>query len=468
MTTAAVIDVGSNATRLLVVGIDAIGREVTRFYKRWPIRLGPDVFASGRIAQNTVEDLVAAFGEIRSLIEETGATNQRAVATASFREANNGKEVAALIAERTGIELEIISGVEEAELSRMALLNAVGGSSSGLVLTDLGGGSLEVARADRRHCVSAPIGTLRLLEACPELKQPCGERVLDEARVHIAEAVGQLSGFRASISASTGGNLAVLAELFPSKDAVLPAIDLEAMSQGLGGIAAMTLEERVARLGIRKDRADTILSAGLIIGVFAEKFSIKRVLVPGVGLREGLIASLLNEVPKLDLPMSESNQQTPAMRSCLKLARGIIDATRPVHGLWPAAINPIRAAAHFASLGAQLDQEAPAEHALYLLENSKSRALAEGIRKVAGTMLRAELYGEGSKRKRDDHAEAAQLLSAISALAVQLTERGIKSVPRFDLTSHAIKLTLPRGGSVDPSALDVFSGALQRDVELAD
>ena len=166
--------------------------------------------------------------------------------------------------------------------------------------------------------------------------------------------------------------------------------------------------------------------------------------------------------------MSESNQQTPAMRSCLKLARGIIDATRPVHGLWPAAINPIRAAAHFASLGAQLDQEAPAEHALYLLENSKSRALAEGIRKVAGTMLRAELYGEGLKRKRDDHAEAAQLLSAISALAVQLTERGIKSVPRFDLTSHAIKLTLPRGGSVDPSALDVFSGALQRDVELAD
>ena len=468
MTTAAVIDVGSNATRLLVVGIDAIGREVTRVYKRWPIRLGPDVFASGRIAQNTVEELVGAFGEIRSMIEETGATRQRAVATASFREANNGKEVAALIAEKTGIQLEIISGIEEAELSRMALLNAVGGSSSGLVLTDLGGGSLEVARADRRHSVSAPIGTLRLLEACPELKEPCGERVLDEARLHIAEAVSQLSGFRASISASTGGNLAVLAELFPSEDAVLPAIDLEAMSQGLGGIAAMTLDERVARLGIRKDRADTILSAGLIMSVFAEKFSIKRVLVPGVGLREGLIASLLNDVPKLDLPMSESNQQTPAMRSCLKLARGIIDATRPVHGLWPAAINPIRAAAHFASLGAQLDQESPAAHALYLLENSKSRALADGIRKVAGTMLRAELAESDVGSGRDEHRDAALLLSAISALAVQLTERGIKSVPRFDLTSHAIKLSLPRGGSLDPSSLDVFSGALQRAVELAD
>lgn len=468
MTTAAVIDVGSNATRLLVVGIDAIGREVTRVYKRWPIRLGPDVFASGRIAQNTVEELVGAFGEIRSMIEETGATRQRAVATASFREANNGKEVAALIAEKTGIQLEIISGIEEAELSRMALLNAVGGSSSGLVLTDLGGGSLEVARADRRHSVSAPIGTLRLLEACPELKEPCGERVLDEARLHIAEAVSQLSGFRASISASTGGNLAVLAELFPSEDAVLPAIDLEAMSQGLGGIAAMTLDERVARLGIRKDRADTILSAGLIMSVFAEKFSIKRVLVPGVGLREGLIASLLNEVPKLDLPMSESNQQTPAMRSCLKLARGIIDATRPVHGLWPAAINPIRAAAHFASLGAQLDQESPASHALYLLENSKSRALADGIRKVAASMLRAELAESDVGSGRDEHRDAALLLSAISALAVQLTERGIKSVPRFDLTSHAIKLSLPRGGSLDPSSLDVFSGALQRAVELAD
>ena len=58
--------------------------------------------------------------------------------------------------------------------------------------------------------------------------------------------------------------------------------------------------------------------------------------------------------------------------------------------------------------------------------------------------------------------------AAISALAVQLTERGIKSVPRFDLTSHAIKLSLPRGGSLDASALDVFSGALQRDVELAE
>lgn len=468
MTTAAVIDVGSNATRLLVVGIDAIGREVTRVYKRWPIRLGPDVFASGRIAQNTVEELVAAFEEIRSMIAEAGATKQRAVATASFREANNGREVAALIAERTEIELEIISGVEEAELSRMALLNAVGGSSSGLVLTDLGGGSLEVARADRRHSVSAPIGTLRLLEACPELKQPCGERVLDEARVHIAEAVGQLSGFRASTSASTGGNLAVLAELFPNHDAVLPAINLEDLSRGLGGIAAMTLDERVERLGIRKDRADTILSAGLIIGVFAEKFSIKRILVPGVGLREGLIASLLNEVPKLDLPMSESNQQTPAMRSCLKIARGIIDATRPVHGLWPAAINPIKTAAHFASLGAQLDQEDPASHALYLLENSRSRALADGIRKVAGTMIKAEVDAQALDSQHGEHADAALLLSAISALAVQLTERGIKSVPRFDLTSHAIKLTLPRGGSLDEEALDIFSGALQRAVELAD
>ena len=83
------------------------------------------------------------------------------------------------------------------------------------------------------------------------------------------------------------------------------------MSRGLGGIAAMTLEERVARLGIRKDRADTILSAGLIIGVFAEKFSIKRVLVPGVGLREGLIASLLNDVPKLDLPMRRATNRRP-------------------------------------------------------------------------------------------------------------------------------------------------------------
>ena len=62
--------------------------------------------------------------------------------------------------------------------------------------------------------------------------------------------------------------------------------------------------------------------------------------------------------------MSESNQQTPAMRSCQNLHEVLL-MQRPVHGLWPAAINPIRAAAHFASLGAQLDQDDPAAHALY-------------------------------------------------------------------------------------------------------
>ena len=112
MTTAAVIDVGSNATRLLVVGIDAIGREITRVYKRWPIRLGPDVFASGRIAQNTLRNWWSLRGnsnvDRRDWRDKAARRGDRVL-----REANNGKEVAELIAERTGIELEIITGVKK-------------------------------------------------------------------------------------------------------------------------------------------------------------------------------------------------------------------------------------------------------------------------------------------------------------------------------------------------------------------
>ena len=219
--------------------------------------------------------------------------------------------------------------------------------------------------------MSRPIGTLRL-EAC-QSSETVRRTVLDEARIHIGAVFS--SGFRASISASTGGNLAVLANLFPSESAVLPAIDLEAMSRGLGGIAAMTLEERVARLGIRKDVPIPFVGWTHHRRVCGKVLN-QACLAPGVGLREAY-RELAQRCAKLDLPMVRVTNNA-AMRSCLKLARGIIDATRPVHGL-ACRHQSVRAAAHFASLGAQLDQDDPAAHALYLLENSKSRALAKAF-----------------------------------------------------------------------------------------
>ena len=160
MSAIAAVDVGSNAIRLIVVEVVAGGSR-TLDEQRYALRLGSDVFACGRLSANTIAELQAIFSDIAARLARYGVTRYRAVATSALRDAQNASAVVEALRASSGVVLEVIDGNEEARLMRRALLRAVGEPPSGMLLIDLGGGSLELARGPLQRSVSLPFGTVR-------------------------------------------------------------------------------------------------------------------------------------------------------------------------------------------------------------------------------------------------------------------------------------------------------------------
>lgn len=287
----AVVDVGSNAIRLVWQAVDALGQVRDEGYHRYGLRLGTDAFSLGKFSRQTTQDLVSVFGEIASLIKTHQIDSYRAVATAAMRAASNTPAVLKRIKRETGIDLEVIDGEIESELSRQALVQAAGGVNGRTLLIDLGGGSLELERADGLYRMSTTLGTVRLMKRYPELGGPMGRhtllKMLDQVLVDLRSEVGRRGPVHAAVG--SGGNLDALSRICPGGHGPIPMVDLERLPVKLVSIAAMSVEERMKILGLREDRADIIVPAGLVVAALHRMFGVQSLMVPGSGMREALL-----------------------------------------------------------------------------------------------------------------------------------------------------------------------------------
>src|SRR5215470_16800010 len=140
----AAIDAGSNALRLSVArAFSALDIEPLH-HERYSVRLGEHVFLRHRFSEEVVSRAVKAFRHFREIMDEFGVTQYRAVATSASREARNRDTFVRQIKKKAGIQLEVVSGVEESRLGREAALAALGPESPPRCIVDLGGGSLEI------------------------------------------------------------------------------------------------------------------------------------------------------------------------------------------------------------------------------------------------------------------------------------------------------------------------------------
>ena len=288
------IDVGSNAIRLRIVetsyGGDVV-REVTS--ARAAVRLGRDVFRSGRLSKATLDDATEALAEFRATMDREGVASYRAVATSATREASNGSAFVMRAEREAGIELETIDGAEEARLVNVAVARAVrlGGRTA---LADVGGGSTEVTLLDghrRLRSASLPLGTVRLLEAWNPEGDAVGRRklgilteVVDRALADVAPDLA-----RAERIIATGGTVTALAKLCGRDGHSVSVAKLASM---LDRLRKMNEEERAATFGVRADRADTILPAAVIVTRIAAAAGAKTIEAPGVGIRDAILAEL--------------------------------------------------------------------------------------------------------------------------------------------------------------------------------
>ena len=302
MPTFASIDIGSNASRLLIVEADDAKtvRKVDSF--RVPVRMGHGVFLTGRLDQAAIDACIDGLKSFKKELATREIAGMRAVVTASARDAVNSDELLERAEKEAGIRLEAISGTEEARLVKLAVEQklTLGGYRS--LLVDLGGGSLELSEVHHdevRYSTSLEIGTVRLLESFLTPEGPVSpeqEHLLTEYIDRLIDpAEEQFRRRRYDFVAGTGGNFDAIAKLCPVAGRDEPAIDIRLARALLPRMAKLTPAERQAAYDLRSDRADVIVPALYVILRVADLARTEEIIAPGVGLKEGIVAELVDK-----------------------------------------------------------------------------------------------------------------------------------------------------------------------------
>jgi exopolyphosphatase/guanosine-5'-triphosphate,3'-diphosphate pyrophosphatase len=290
VTRVAVVDLGTNSTRLLVADVE--GGEVREIERRTEItRLGQGVDATGALAEDAMERVFEAVAGFRSTIDELGATRAVAVATSAVRDAANGERLRGALEARYGLEARVIAGDEEARLTFRGATSAlpVDGAEPTLVI-DVGGGSTELvvgrAGGDPSFRVSTQAGSVRQTERHLHEDPPESRGLADlalEVQVLFETAVPE--SVRGSVAqgiavAGTATSLAAVdLELEPYDAAQVDGYRLElgACERMLAMLAATPLPERRAVPGLHPGRAPTIVAGTVILVEAVRAFGLEAV-----------------------------------------------------------------------------------------------------------------------------------------------------------------------------------------------
>jgi exopolyphosphatase/guanosine-5'-triphosphate,3'-diphosphate pyrophosphatase len=297
----AAVDAGSNAIRLIVARASGPGQWETVETQRLPVRLGHHAFAGGGGSLNrlTLSHAVAGFREFKSHMERNGVVAYRAVATSAAREARNREQLLDLVRRRAGLELEIISGDEEARLVRVAVARAFVGRPAPRVILDFGGGSLEInwmRGSEVERVATLPIGAVRLMEAYRAAGAIPEERAAELVRhvEHVlASALGDRRPRAVRLLVACGGNAEFLARVAAgAAHNGFPTLHMHVLRARLWQILHLDADERKRTFHVRRDRAEVMGVAALVLLTVGRWLRAQSFVIPGVGVREGLLTEI--------------------------------------------------------------------------------------------------------------------------------------------------------------------------------
>ena len=294
------IDIGSNAIRLVIGERDDHGDIRVVKKVREAVRLGADVFASGTISAKTREKALETFVKFRDLLKTHGVQRSKAIATSALREANDRDSFIEEVKEASGIQIDVIDGIEEGRLVYSAVAHRMNLSDNVALLIDIGGGSVELTISDHgeiRASQTFKLGTVRLLQMLEEKKlKEKHLRFLIETQFEPAKAFleTQLKDHHVDFCVGTGGNFECLGKLRVAllhKNSIF-SMTREEVGQLVDHLQTMSVKERIQFLRLRPDRADVVIPAALVTQCVMEHAQNDVLMIPYVGLRDGILTSL--------------------------------------------------------------------------------------------------------------------------------------------------------------------------------
>jgi exopolyphosphatase/guanosine-5'-triphosphate,3'-diphosphate pyrophosphatase len=414
------LDLGSNSFHLLIVETRPDGSFEALVREKEMLRLGDVVARLGFLDEEAVARAIAVVRRFRSISDAHGVEELVAYGTAALREAANGPEATDRIEAETGVRVQVINGIREAQLVFEAVRASVLMEPAPVMCADLGGGSLELAIGDRRglqFATSLHLGVGRLtaeivrsdpLSAKDRLrlrKRVSGEiaEVLDEI---LERKPAQLVGTSGTFLALVRGSVALRdgSEPGSANQLSVSLADLQAFSEL---VLSLDADGRAGLPGVDARRAE-LLPAGVVVAeCLLEATGLTVLTGCEWALREGMVLRVLDHHDRADFSddprairqasvlslCRRSNWREHHSVSVARMATELFDGTRSLHGLGPDERELIELAGLLHDIGEHVSRDGHGRHGAYLIEHGGLRGFSPEEIRILSCLTRYHTRG---------------------------------------------------------------------------
>lgn len=392
-----VIDVGSNAIKLKVARCEAPGRVETLLDEREPVRMGAGVFRGKPISRETVRAAADAISRFRKLFESQNVEQFRAVATSAMREAPNRHSVIEEIRERCGIELEVISGSEEARLIQVGTSLDVNATRGNVLFIDIGGGSCELSvreNGELKELCSLALGAVRLTEnfiRSDPISPDDHRKLKDYIYSELRNNVGSMARRSYELAIGTAGTINAICESILAQREVYAsstpsAVRYAAVSSLHRRLREMKLEARKDLPAMSGNRADIIVAGAAVLKYVLKMFRLPSIRPSKRGLRDGVLLDLLLRHArdrKLEREFHRSRREglvhfgdrfaVPRAHTehVTKLALDLFDQLAELHKLGDEERGLLEASGLLHEVGRAVNYGSMHKHSYYIIKNAE-------------------------------------------------------------------------------------------------
>lgn len=499
----AAIDLGTNSVRLIVAEVDGPDSYRVLDDEREQTRLGAHLDETGRIHPDNGRQTLEALERMQAIAEGYEVDELRAVGTAALREAENGPALVEAARDRFGLEIEIISPEEEAELAMRSVRKHFALGEGATSIVDIGGGSMEVVFTTAgmiNEIHSMPLGAVRLTERYVD-SDPISARDWRALRSGIDRELKRHIGkppFLTPDMIGSGGTFTAIAAMamYDRRGEIGPvqgySMTRAEFDHQLRRLREATLSRRRRFSGLNADRADIILAGAAAVARLAKRLEVNRILINDRGIRDGLLLEMISRrTPDRDEPPGRIEAARIFARKCrsntrhcehvASLAESLFDGLREVAQLDDEDRELLRAAALMHDVGYLIRHSGHHKHAYHLIRHSDLDGYSgyelELIANIARYHRRAHPSGKHDnwKRVRSDDRDRVRRLAGILRLADGLDRTHAQNVEAVDVTDVGKKsITLAVRAAEDPwieigdakRKVDLLERALGRSIEL--
>ena len=385
----AVIDVGSNAIRWQVAAVDHPKHYRIVAQEREPVRLGREVFQTGKLDPRAADAALRVFRDFKSAADRYKVKAIRAAGTSALREAADSRKFIRR-AKSDGVPLEALSEQDEARLISLGIMSGLRFHLPLGLFLDIGGGSVELTVADQSntYCLfSLPLGAVRLTEKFFFADPPRYREIKtlrEHVRARVASVARRIRKEKFTMAFGSGGTMTALAETDQGKEPSLIVLRRQRLKALLDILLERPVAERARMISGDPKRADIIVAGGLVLHEIMAGVDLDYLFVSRRGLRDGLMVDLLQRsypgsgawhpdaerAESLEQVCEKYSYDVAHSRQVSQLALNLFYQLQPLHKLPERYAGILHAAAMLHDIGLFIADGKHHKHSYYLVKSS--------------------------------------------------------------------------------------------------